>query len=143
MTRSRSDASPTDRIPLPTPEKPLERTTILVVEDEYLIALEAQHMIEDAGAELVLLANSVGEVRKLLDDGPKIDAAVLDLKLGDEDARPLMDVFAARAIPFLLTTGFDGAATQGVKVLTKPYREAEFIDAVVELVHGRTSPQEP
>lgn len=117
--------------------------TILVVEDEYLIALEAQHMMQDAGAEIVLLANSVSEVHKLLDEGPKIDAAILDLKLGSEDARPLMGVFTSRAIPFLLTTGFDGAAPQGVRVLTKPYREAEFIDAVIELVHGRRPPQEP
>jgi CheY-like chemotaxis protein len=100
-------------------------------------------MIEDAGAELVLLANSVREVDKLLEDGPKIDAVVLDLKLGDEDGRPLMEVFAARAIPFLLTTGFDGEAPPGIKVLTKPYREAEFVDAVVELVHRPASPQEP
>jgi CheY-like chemotaxis protein len=128
---------------LPTSEKPLHRTTILIVEDEYLIALEAQLMIEEAGAELVLLANSVAEVGKLLEDGPKIDGVVLDLKLGDEDGRPLMDVFAKRAIPFLLTTGFDGESPDGVRVLTKPYREADFVDAVVELVHRRPSPQEP
>ena len=124
-------------------DRPLERLTILVVEDEYLIALEAQHMMEGAGAELVLLANSVGEVMKLLEDGPRIDAAILDLMLGSEDASPLTAAFARRAIPFLLTTGFDGAAAGGVVVLTKPYSEAEFIDAVVELVHGRKSPQEP
>ncbi len=117
--------------------------TILVVEDEYLIALEAQQMMLDAGAEIVLLANSISEVHKLLDEGPKIDAAILDLKLGSDDASPLMGVFADRAIPFLLTTGFDGAARSGVRVLTKPYREAEFIDAVIELVHGSKSPQEP
>jgi DNA-binding response OmpR family regulator len=128
---------------LPTSEKPLHRTTILVVEDEYLIAAEAQLMMEDAGAELVLLANSVGDVGKLLEDGPKIDAAILDLKLGTEDGRPLMELFARRAIPFLLTTGFDEEAPNGIKVLTKPYRESEFVDAVVELVHGRPSPQEP
>ena len=100
-------------------------------------------MMEDAGAELVLLANSVGEVGKLLEDGPKIDAVILDLKLGDEDGRPLMALFTTRAIPFLLTTGFDGEAPNGVRVLTKPYRETEFVDAVIELVHGRPSPQEP
>ncbi len=125
------------------PTKPLHRTTILVVEDEYLIALEAQHMLEDAGADVVLLANSVRDVRKLLDDGPPIDVAILDLKLGDEDARPLMGSFAEKAIPFLLTTGFEGAAPEGVVVLTKPYREADFVDAVTELVQGSTSPQEP
>jgi hypothetical protein len=54
-----------------------------------------------------------------------------------------MEVFAARAIPFLLTTGFDGEAPGGVEILTKPYREADFVDAVVELVHRPAPPQEP
>jgi DNA-binding response OmpR family regulator len=108
--------------------------SILVVEDEYLIALEAQRMIEDAGAKQVILANSIGDVRKLLADGPPIDAVVLDLKLGEEDASPLIAEFAGRNIPLLVTTGFDVAAPDGIVCLTKPYREAELVDAISRLV---------
>ena len=70
-------------------------------------------------------------------DGPRIDAAVLDLKLGEEDATPLMEEFARRNIPFLVTTGLDASVPAGVRILPKPYRDAEFIDAILELVHRK------
>jgi DNA-binding NtrC family response regulator len=108
-----------------------------VVEDEFLIALDAQRILEDAGAETVLLANSTGDVRKLLTDGPRIDASILDLRLGEEDASSLMEEFGRRTIPFLVTTGLDTAAPKSVRILTKPYRDAEFVDAILELVHRK------
>ena len=111
--------------------------SVLVVEDEYLIALEAQRIIEEAGAEHVILANSVGEVRKLLGDGPRIDAVVLDLKLGAEDASPLIGELAARNIPLLVTTGFDVTAPLKVPCLAKPYRDAELVDAISQLVQPK------
>jgi DNA-binding NtrC family response regulator len=111
--------------------------SILVVEDEYLIALEAQRMIEEAGAEQVVLANSIGEVRKLLVDGPRIDVVVLDLKLGEDDASPLIGEFVGRKIPLLVTTGFDVAAPLEVPCLAKPYREAELVDAISQLVQPK------
>jgi DNA-binding NtrC family response regulator len=113
----------------------LDGLALLVVEDEFLIALDAQRILEEAGAGTVLLANSIAAVRKLLIDGPRIDAAVLDLKLGEEDASPLMEEFAHRKIPFLVTTGLDPASSQELRILAKPYRDAEFIDAILELVH--------
>ena len=118
------------------PDGTLDGLTLLVVEDEFLIALDAQRILEEAGAGTVLLANSIADVRKLLADGPRIDAAVLDLKLGDEDASPLMEDFAHRKIPFLVTTGLDTASGQ-IRILAKPYRDAEFIDAILELVHRK------
>jgi CheY-like chemotaxis protein len=117
--------------------KPLAGTTVLVVEDEYLIALEAQRMAEEAGAAEVLLANSVVEVKKLLADGPRIDAVVLDLKLRDEDGSTLIEDLVLRRIPFLVSTAFNVESPSGVPVLRKPYRDAEFIDALVQLVHAR------
>lgn len=107
--------------------------TILVVEDEYLIALEAQRMIKEAGAGEVLLANSIAEVTKLLADGPRIDAAVLDLRLGNEDAMPLISAFGESGIPLLVTTGFGNGAPDGVLRLSKPYRETELIAAIRQL----------
>lgn len=120
---------------MPPVDSPLAGKTILIVEDEYLIALEAQHMVEDAGAGEVMLANSVADVLKLLADGPRIDAAVLDLKLGKEDASSLIAEFALRAIPLLVTTGFDVSRPEGVMVLVKPYQDTQFVDAVRRLVH--------
>jgi len=111
--------------------------TVLVVEDEYLIALEAQRVIEEAGAGEILLANSVAEVRKLLADGPKIDVAVLDLGLGKEDGSPLIDEFGEYGIALLVTTGFDGGGPEGILRLSKPYRDTELVAAIRHLL-GKT-----
>jgi len=111
--------------------------TVLVVEDEYLIALEAQRIIEEAGADELLLANSVAEVRKLLADGPKIDVALLDLGLGKEDASPLIGESGECGIALLVTTGFDGGGTEGVLRLLKPYRDTELVAAIRHLL-GKT-----
>jgi len=108
--------------------------TVLVVEDEYLIALEAQRMIEEAGAEQVILANSTADVGKLLADGPRIDVALLDLRLGSEDATPLIGTLEESGIPLLLTTGFNTGAPAGVPSLSKPYRETELIEAILRLL---------
>lgn len=116
-------------------ENLLAGMSVLVVEDEYLIALEAQRMIEEAGAEQVMLANSTRDVHKLLADGPRIDAVVLDLKLGDEDALPLVAEFVGRGISLLVTTGLDAAAPEGILCLTKPYRDSDLVDAISRLVH--------
>lgn len=116
-------------------DSPLAGATVLVVEDEYLIALEAQRMVEEAGAAEVLLANSIAEVRKLLADGPQIDAAVLDLKLGQEDASPLIAEFRERGVPMVVATGFETGAPDGVSRLSKPYREVELIDALLHLTN--------
>jgi DNA-binding response OmpR family regulator len=107
---------------------------VLVVEDEYLIAIEAQGILEEAGAGTVLLANSVAEVTKLLADGPQIDAVILDLKLGREDASPLIVAFRDRGIPFVVATGFDAGTPEGVSRLSKPYRATELVEAILALL---------
>lgn len=110
--------------------------TLLVVEDEYLIALDVQRMIEETGAEAVLLASSIAEVRKLLVDGPRIDATVLDLRLGKEDATPLISAFIESGIPLVVATGFGDRTPDGVPRLAKPYRETELIEAILHLVRS-------
>lgn len=117
--------------------RPLAGATVLIVEDEYLIALDAQRMAEEAGAAEVMLANSVEEVRKLLADGPRIDAVVLDLKLRHEDGSALVDELVRRGLPFVVSTAFAVDPASTIRVLRKPYRDTEFVDALTELVHAR------
>lgn len=110
---------------------PLRGRTILIVEDAYLIALEAQRIVEEAGAERVLLAATVEDVRSTLAVEPKIDLCVLDLKLGEEDARPLISDIAARGVPVLVVTGFASTTvSSGTPVLRKPYQESDLVEAI-------------
>ncbi len=55
---------------------------ILVVEDEFLIAMSLQDALENAGAVVVGPAPSVEKAIKQIESEPHIDAAVLDVNLG-------------------------------------------------------------
>ena len=131
----------------PTTARPLSGLSVLIIEDEFLIAVEAQRIVEEAGASCALLANSVGEARKRLSADQPIDVAVLDIRLGDEDGAKLAHELTSRGIPFIIATGFaleQGRAPAGSSiVLTKPYRDAELIEAILSARANRGHPPKP
>jgi CheY-like chemotaxis protein len=84
---------------------------LLVVEDEYMIAIELVRALEDLGAEVVGPAGSVEDAFSLLEDaGAPLDAAVLDINLRDERVYPVAEALAARGVPFVFATGYDSTA---------------------------------
>lgn len=115
---------------------PLSGASVLVVEDEFLIALEAQRIFQDAGATDVVLANSVAQARSLLARGTSFNFGFLDLKLGDEDARPLVSDLTQRGIPILIATGLDETLELSgrTSLIRKPYRDAEVLCAARTLL---------
>lgn len=84
---------------------------LLVVEDEYMIAVELAHALEEMGAEVIGPAGSVEDALDLLgDDDGRLDAAVLDVNLRDERVYPVADALRARGVPFVFATGYDAGA---------------------------------
>ena len=63
-------------------------TRVLVVEDEFLVALDIAQQITEAGFEVVGPANSVAKAIALIDE-LGCDVAVLDVNLGHETAEPI------------------------------------------------------
>ncbi len=110
----------------------LSGLTVLIVEDEFLIAADVQRIVEDAGATEVLLASSTAAARTFLDGNRPIDIAILDLKLGGEDGFPLAQEFRDRGIPFVVATGLEqGVDLAGIVVIQKPYDDRQVLDALV------------
>ena len=107
---------------------------ILLVEDDYLIALDVATQLEDAGATVAGPAPSVATALGLLDREAGVDAAVLDVNLGQENSFPVARVLQERGIPFLFSTGYNPtdipAEWRHVIVSTKPLR----LGAVEELL---------
>ncbi|MTE01603.1 response regulator [Paracoccus sp. YIM 132242] len=106
----------------------LRNRRILVVEDDYLIAEDLRHDLEQAGAIVVGPVPSVDKALRLLDANPAIDAAVLDVNLNGERSFPVAERLEAKAIPFLFATGYDlediQAQWRHVPVVTKPLQIA-------------------
>jgi CheY-like chemotaxis protein len=78
----------------------------LVLDDEFLIALDIQQTLELAGAEYVAAAASVPEALALLRGEPEFNLAVLDVKLSGPDANSLgvAALLAAKGTPFIFLT---------------------------------------
>ena len=88
-----------------TQQDELRGRRVLVVEDEYFIAVDIKEKLEAAGAVVVGPVATIGKALSLLET-ETLDGAILDLNLGGEMAFRLADAFKERAIPFVLATGY-------------------------------------
>ena len=111
----------------------LSGVTVLIIEDEFLIAADLQRIVEGAGAGPVLLASSTAAAHGFLDGDRPIDLGILDLKLGSEDGIPLARELRDRGIPFIVVTGLDHTIDfPDVDVVQKPYADREIAEALVK-----------
>lgn len=108
--------------------------SILIVEDEILIALEIQSLLEDNGFEVVGIAADLEGAMECVDR--HIDLALVDLNLRDGLTGPQIGerlaneykaaVLFVTANPRLLGDGIAGT----IGVLTKPSDEESLVSAV-------------
>ena len=112
---------------------------VLLVEDEFLIAMEMEFSLTDAGGHILGPAKTVAEAMSLIDANlPAL--AVLDYRLlGGETSLPLAEALDARGVPFLFHTGNATeeelhALHPDAPVLTKPTTTAQLISACEALL---------
>lgn len=117
---------------------------ILIVEDEFLIALVASDALADAGHTIVGVASTF-EAGLALARSERPDLAVLDVRIAS--ARDGIDLAlllrAELGIPAVFTTGSRDDANvrraspaQPAGWLLKPYTEADLVAAVAEALDG-------
>ena len=86
------------------PER-LEGFRILILEDEYFIGADLENALRAAGADVIgPLAR--GEEARAHIAAHVFHAAVLDIKLADEDGYAAADELTRRQIPFVFATGY-------------------------------------
>lgn len=125
---------------MPDLDRPLAGHRILVVEDEYLIAMDAKRWLMAAGAIVIGPVPSVSKALDLLENN-ELAAAVLDVNLGDGGTvYPIAAELNARAVPYLFATGdlklSDANGYSERPLLTKPYLAMELVQAVADLIGG-------
>jgi DNA-binding response OmpR family regulator len=89
--------------PIPMPATALEGLCVLVVEDEFLIQLELEALLMDAGARVAGPCGSVADALDIAGRG-SIDVALLDLRLGPYTGVPVARLLRRRGIPFVFYT---------------------------------------
>lgn len=109
---------------------------VLLVEDEYLLALDLQLELERSGATVIGPVGRVSEALALLDGDPP-SVAVLDINLHGEAVFPVADRLTELRIPFLFATGQEPSAIpehhRGAVRLSKPVPLESLIAHLAQL----------
>lgn len=95
-------------------------TRILIVEDEFLIALDITGVLEQAGLTVVGPAANVGDALQAI-ESEVVHGALLDAHLAGEPVGRVADALAARGIPFAFVSGY------GREQLPSAYRTAPLV----------------
>lgn len=110
--------------------------TVLILEDELIIAFALEDMLADMGAE-VLMASTVDEALTKLDDRP-IAIAVLDVNVAGSKSYPVADELHRRGVPLIFATGYGDAEHPPhfarTPTLTKPYSRQQLVTAIEALL---------
>src|SRR5262249_52430160 len=103
---------------------------ILVVEDDFLIAMSVEEILEDLGAGVVGPVNNLHDSIAVAQN-ERLDGAILDLNLRGEQTYALAEILTARGVPFVFMTGYDSETVDrryiNVPVLQKPV-ESEILE---------------
>ena len=115
---------------------------ILIVEDEPLVAFDNEHLLGEAGYEVVATVDTLAEAVRVLAEEP-VDLVLSDIKLnGEGDGMDVARAAAARNVPVLFVTGNCPAEARslGVGCLAKPYTDRilrNALDALDRTLQGK------
>lgn len=79
---------------------------VLVVDDDFVLAINLVEFLEQEGCRVVRRVASVeGAVTCILEDRP--DLAILDIDLGDETSKEIADELVAAGVPFVFLSAHE------------------------------------
>lgn len=99
----------------------------LVVEDNLIIALDAEDMIRSLGASEVYVASNVSEALEFI-GSETLHFALLDVNLGSETSEPIAERLNELGIPFAFATGYGDSID-----LAKRYPDAPVVKKPFDL----------
>jgi CheY-like chemotaxis protein len=139
---SAGDDGPDRTILAETPEsslplralRPLEGLKVLLLEDNLIVALEAEDLLSGLGAAAVFAASTVEAGLKIL-EGESLGFAVLDINLGFETSLDFAVALRAARIPYIFASGYGesriiDAMHESVITLSKPYDRENLARAI-------------
>ena len=112
---------------------------VLIVEDEYLVALLVEDMLQTLGFEVAEIAPNINAATKAAESG-EFDVAILDVNLNGAISNPVADILTRRNIPFIFATGYGKSGPHelfaAVPSLQKPF-EDDDLERALSAVMGR------
>lgn len=114
---------------------------VLLVEDQVLIAMDAEDYLRANGAVQVTIApTSEAAMRQILAERP--DIAVLDVNLGDHSSASVAEHLVSLDVPFVFATGYGDSSMvpetmRSVPVVRKPYTETVLLAALASALASK------
>jgi DNA-binding NtrC family response regulator len=107
---------------------------VLLVEDDIIIAMEAEYGLLSLGAAKCHLAESVAAAIDLI-HSTNPTFALLDVRLGNENSEAVAAMLLKRGVPFVVASGYGPAdvtlaALTSAPSVTKPYTRAQLVEAI-------------
>ena len=115
------------------------RKTVLVVEDEFLIAMDLSLLLERRGWQVIGPAATTNEALRLL-ERKRPTVALLDVTLRDGTVTPVAEALRTQNVPFIVASAYDRPELVGGKVLAgapnvgKPSEEHRLLAALEQFV---------
>ena len=78
--------------------------TILVVEDDYILATDLGETLKELGGRCIRIARTVHEALSAIDD--RIQFATVDVKVGGETCLAVVQALMTRRVPFIYVSGY-------------------------------------
>lgn len=113
---------------------------ILIVEDEFLVALDIERMVDEGGGSVVGPVATLDEALAKARDEP-LDGAILDVNIGGRKVTPVVQVLRERGVPFILSTGYGPQAIDpeiaDAPSLSKPFDERQVVALMQQVFAAR------
>ena len=108
--------------------------TVLIVEDEPLVAMDLGAMVEELGYSILTTVSSVEEGLSQL-KSRKPDFAILDANLRGESSMPVAEALSALSIPVIFSTGYAEIPDMPedlskAQILSKPISKEQLAQAI-------------
>lgn len=121
----------------PASKTPMIPRRVLILEDNLIIAMEAEEILREIGAETIELAGNLDEARKAIDLGP-YDLALLDVNLGESMSFNFARLLIERGIPFGFVSGYSDTQEfpddlQDAPLLVKPFDERAMLQFLAKM----------
>lgn len=87
------------------PAADLSGQSLLVLEDEYLVAHDIAHILSSLGADVVGPFSNLADAQAAV-EGCRITGAILDINMQGERVYEIADRLAERRIPFVFASGY-------------------------------------
>ncbi|MGH6865579.1 MAG: response regulator [Methyloceanibacter sp.] len=115
------------------PAEPHARGRILVVEDEFLVAMVLEHDLRAVGYAIVGPFNSLTSAMEAM-CVETYDLAILDINLNGEMVYPLAEELDTRGIPLIFLSGYGPAhfpeRLRSLPRVSKPYDLRELVNRI-------------